>query len=300
MTLDPSDIKGIIVPLLTPVDADENIDDEKLAKQVNHVIDHGVDGILAFGSNSEFYMFDDDELLHAADVIVKTAAGRVPVFFGIGQIRTKHVIRLAQAAVKLGVDAISVLQPMFIHPTDEALYHHYKAIADSIPDTRVLIYNNPGLTGYTVKADTIVDLAHNVDNIVGIKDSSGDITFDSELLRRTQDIAFQVLVGKDTVIFPALCLGAVGAVCSTANIFPDLVTSIYDLYEAGDVAGSRAAQFRLNPVRLSQNPASFPAATKDMANLMGLNVGASVLPTEAANPKILADMKAAMIEAGLL
>lgn len=294
------DVKGIIVPIITPVDDDENIDDVRLRKIVNHVIDNGVHGILAFGSNSEFYMFEPDEMFRALDVMLEEAAGRVPIYFGIGTIRTRKCIELAQEAAKRDIAAVSILNPMFIKPTSEALYHHFKAIADSISDTAVLIYNNPGRSGYSVPLDIIVRLAHDVPNIIGIKESSGDITFCSELVRQTQDVNFRVLTGKDTVVFSGLCVGAVGSVCSTANMYTRLVSSIYDYYVAGDFDKSLEAQFKLNPIRLSQDAASFPAATKDMANLMGMDVGKSILPTEATVGPVLEKMKEEMRKGGFL
>lgn len=297
---DLSRIHGILVPILTPVDADENIDLTKLKWMTRHVIDHGVDGILAFGSNSEFYMFSDDEMLKATQAIIDAANGEVPVYFGIGHIRTKAAVALAKRAAQLDIEAISVLQPMFIQPTEDSLYRHFKTIAESVPQTKMLLYSNPGRTGYTMSDDLIVKLAHDVDNIVGIKESSGNITKLEELVRRTADLDFKAFAGKDTVVFPGLCIGAAGGVCSTANIFPDLVTSIYDRYQAGDLKGALAAQFKLNPIRQSQDAASFPAATKDMANLMGMDVGPSVLPTEATTGSALAGMKQAMRDGGYL
>lgn len=293
-------VKGIIVPIITPVDEQENICEEKLRFITNHVIEHGVHGILAFGSNSEFYMFEEDEMIEATKIILDEAKGRVPVFFGVGAIRTKHAVRIAKKAAELPVDGISVLQPMFIKPTEEALYHHFSTIADAIPEKMMLIYNNPGRTGYSMSLNLIEGLAHDKENIVGIKDSSGDLTFLSELIRRNQDIEFRVMAGKDTVVFPALCVGAVGSVCSTANMYTELVCGIYDKYVAGDYAGALENQFILNPIRLSQDPASFPAATKDMANLMGMNMGPSVLPTEATSGPILENMKKEMKQAGFL
>lgn len=301
----PIDIErfnGIFVPILMPVvnERDGAIDIPRLRRQVDHVIEHGVDGILAFGSNSEFYMFSDDEMLEATQAIIDQAAGRVPIMFGVGHIRTSQCIELARRAAELDIDAISVLQPMFITPTQPALEHHFTAIAEAVPDTAVLIYNNPGLAGYPIALDTIVRLAHDVGNIVGIKDSSGNITNLQELVRRTADIDFKVFAGKDTIVYAGFCCGAHGAVCSTANIYPELVCGIYDKFVAGDLKGALADQFTLNPIRLSQDAASFPAATKDMANLLGMDVGPSVLPTEPTGGAALEGMKRAMRDAGYL
>ncbi len=298
--IDTKQLKGLFTPILTPVDEAGAIDLARLRKHAAEIVERGVDGILAFGSNSEFYMFDDDEMLEATQALIDEVGGKVPVMFGIGHIRTSKAIELARRAEQLAIDAISVLQPMFIQPTPEALYHHFKAIADAVPETAMFIYNNPGRAGYPVPLDIIVRLAHDCPNIIGIKDSSGNITNCEELVRRTSDIDFNVFVGKDTIVFPGLCCGAVGAVCSTANIFPELVCGIYDKFCAGDYEGSRTDQFKLNPIRLSQDAASFPAATKDMANLMGMEVGPSILPTEATTGTALEGMKKAMREGGYL
>lgn len=298
--IDRENIKGIIVPIVTPIDENEDLDEKRMRKIVNHVIDTGVHGILAFGSNSEFYMFEDEEMFRALDIIIEEADDRVPVYFGLGAIRTRKCVQMAKEAAKRDIAAISILQPMFIKPTDKALYNHFETIANSVSDTAVLLYNNPGRCGYGIPKGVISDLAHNISNIVGIKDSSGDITFTSEIIRLTKDVNFRVLTGKDTVIYAGMCMGAVGSVCSTANMFGELVNSIYDLYVEGKYEEALEAQYKLNPIRLSQDGASFPAAAKDMSNLMGLDVGESVRPTEATDGEVLRQMKLAMYEGSFL
>lgn len=291
-------IKGVIVPILTPIDENELIDEPKLRAQVDYVIDGGVSGILAFGSNGEFYMVEEDEMERGLKIMVDQAAGRVPVYFGIGAISTKKCCRLAGMAVRNGASGVSVLQPMFLKPTRAELLLHFKAIAVAVPDTPVLLYNNPGRVGYTLTADLVEELARTVPNIVGMKDTSGDITLTSEFIRRTRDLGFRVFGGKDTLLYASLCHGAVGGVCTAANFMPELITRVYDLYAAGDLAGSLEAQFKLNPVRLSMDAASFPVAAKDMANLRGRDVGSPYLPNlptpeGAARQGIVNAMKAA-------
>lgn len=293
-------IKGIVVPILTPVDENELVDEVKMRKQVDYVIEGGVSGILAFGSNGEFYMIEEDEMERALKIMVDQAAGRVPVYFGIGAISTKKCIRLAQMAKANGADGISVLQPMFLKPTEDELFAHFKAIADSVSDLPMLLYNNPGRVGYTLSANLVERLAREVENIVGMKDTSGDITQTGEFIRRTRDTGFKVFGGKDTLLYASMCHGAVGGVCTTANIMPELVTDIYNKYVAGDLNGSLEAQFKLNPVRLSMDGASFPVATKDMANLRGLNVGAPYTPNKLSGGAVLEKMRVEMEKAGLL
>ena len=206
-------MKGVIVPILTPIDENEWIDEIKMREQVDFVINGGVSGILAFGSNGEFYVIEEE------------------------------------------------------------LFCHFKTIAEAIPDTPMLLYNNPGRVGYTMSGNLVERLAHEVKNIVGMKDTSGDITQTSEFIRRTRDVDFKVFGGKDTLLYASLCHGAVGGVCTAANFMPELITDVYNKYIAGDLKGSLEAQFKLNPVRLSMDGASFPVAAKDMANLRGREIG---------------------------
>ena len=294
-------IKGVVVPMITPIDKDELIDEAAIRSQVDYVIDGGVSGILLFGSNGEFYVVEEDEMERGLKIVVDQAAGRVPVYFGIGAISTKKCIRLAKMAVANGAASVSVLQPMFLKPTETELFTHFKAIADAIPETPVLLYNNPGRAGYTLSANLVERLAHEVPNIVGMKDTSGDITQTSEFIRRNRDVDFKVFGGKDTLLYASMCHGAVGGVCTAANFMPELITDVYNKYVAGDLQGSLEAQFKLNPVRLSMDGASFPVAAKDMANLRGRNVGLPYTPN-LATPEgpVLDKIKAEMTKAGLL
>ena len=294
-------IKGVIVPIITTIDEDEKIDEAKMRAQVDYVIDGGLQGILAFGSNGEFYQIEEDEMERGFQIIVDQAAGRVPVYFGIGAINTKKCVRLAKMAVKNGAKGVSILQPMFLKPNFNELFLHFKTIAEAVPETPVLLYNNPGRVGYTLGANLVEKLAHEVDNIVGMKDTSGDITQTEEFIRRNRDVGFKVFGGKDTLLYASLCIGAVGGVCTAGNFMPELITDVYNKYAAGDLAGSLEAQFKLNPVRLSMDAASFPVAAKDMANLRGNDVGVPYLPTlpTPEGPSKQGFIKA-MTEAGLL
>lgn len=294
-------IKGVVVPMITPIDADELIDEKKIREQVDYVIDGGVTGILLYGSNGEFYVIEEDEMERGLKVVVDQAAGRVPVYFGIGAISTKKAIRLAKMAVANGAASVSILQPMFLKPTKDELFQHFKAIADAIPETPVLLYNNPGRVGYTLAADLVAKLAHEVPNIVGMKDTSGDITQTSEFIRMNRDVNFKVFGGKDTLLYASMCHGAVGGVCTAANFMPELITDVYNKYVAGDLEGSLEAQFKLNPVRLSMDGASFPVAAKDMANLRGRDIGVPYTPNlPTPEGPVLDKIKSEMQKAGLI
>ena len=294
-------MKGVVVPILTPIDAEERIVEAKLRDQIDYVIAGGVSGILLFGSNGEFYVIEEDEMRRGLEICVDQVAGRVPVYFGIGAISTKKCVRLAKMAAEKGATGVSVLQPMFLKPTAAELYRHFRTIAEAVPETPVLLYNNPGRVGYTLSADLVEKLAREVDNIVGMKDTSGDMTQTMEFIRRTRDIGFKVFGGKDTLLYVSLCHGAVGGVCTAANFMPELITDIYNKFAAGDLAGSLEAQFKLNPVRLSMDGASFPVAAKDMANLRGREVGAPYTPNlPTPEGPVLDRIRAEMRKAGLI
>ncbi len=271
--MDNSFLKGIVVPIITPIDKQEYVDEKKLRNQVDFVIDGGVSGVLAFGSNGEFYMSEENEQRRVLEIILDQTQKRVPVFMGIGAISTRKCIRIAKMAQELGADAVSVLQPMFLKPTEEELFTHFRAIAESVSDKPMLLYNNPGRTGYTMSGNLVERLAHELPNIVGMKDSSGDMTQTMEFIRRNRDVNFKVFGGKDTLIYSCLSVGAVGSVCTTANFVPKLICSIYNTFVAGNQAESLELQYKLNPMRLAMDKSSFPVATKDYCNLLGMEVG---------------------------
>jgi 4-hydroxy-tetrahydrodipicolinate synthase len=190
-------------------------------------------------------------------------------------------------ATKIGVDALSVITPYFISPNEEELYTHYKEIASST-DLPIILYNNPGRTGVDLSLELIVRLS-NIKNIVGIKDSSGDMTKAAEIVRRTGS-DFSVLAGRDTLIYGFLTYGAHGSVAATANIVPELVVSIYELYQKGEQQASLEAQFKLAPLRIAFSLGSFPVIMKEGLKLRGIDVGNTLKPiqplTEEAREKL--------------
>lgn len=282
--MDTSFIYGVVPPILTPVDADECVEEKGLRRIIDRVISGGVHGILVLGSNGEFYGLDYEQQQRAVQITVDHVKGRVPVYMGIGAITTKECIKLARMGYQAGVQAITLLPPMFLAPNEEELYQHFKKVSEATP-LPFLLYNNPGRVGNKLSANLVERLAE-VPNIVGMKDSSGDMTLLAECIRRTRDKGFKIFAGKDPMILASLVYGAVGAVASTANIVPELVVEIYDKFKAGDLKGSLEAQYKLNPLRMTFDLASFPVVTKDAANLIGLELGRSILPNTTASAAV--------------
>jgi 4-hydroxy-tetrahydrodipicolinate synthase len=194
--------------------------------------------------------------------------------------------------------AITILPPMFLSPNDEELYRHFRTVAEST-QLPVLLYNNPDRLCVNISANLIERLA-GVPNIVGIKDSSGDLSLTAEFIRRTRDKGFKVMAGRDLMILGTLVYGGVGCVAATANVVPALVVEIYEKFMAGDLQGAREAQFRLAPLRVAFNLGSFPVVTKDATNLLGLRVGAPIKPNTSCSEANMAKLRKILEEAGAL
>lgn len=274
MTIHP---KGIIPPMITPLDKDENVDKKAIGRVVNHLIKGGVHGLFPLGSTGEWYGLDFNQKREILETVMEENNKRLPVYAGTGAVTTKETIRLTKLATEIGVDALSVITPVFITPNDQELFNHYQAIASST-DLPIILYNNPGRTGINLSVDLVVKLSK-IDNIVGIKDSSGDMTQGVEYIRRTDD-NFAVLAGRDTLIYGFLSYGGKGAIAATANIAPQIVVKIYEEYQKGNYQEALKAQFQLAPLRIAFSLGSFPVVMKEGLNLLGLEVGTTFKPVE--------------------
>lgn len=291
------EIRGIIPPVATPMQANEDLDLPRLKWFIDHLIASGVHGIFVLGTNSEFYALDEKEKQQVIATAVEHVRGRVPVYAGTGAETTREAVRLTQMAEKEKADGVSVITPYFISPNQQEIFDHYRRIAEhtKLP---VVLYNNPGTCGgVKIEVDTVARLAQ-IPNIRAIKDSSGDLQNTNEMIRAVPD-TFSVLMGRDTLIFPALMFGAKGAVPATGNIAPQLLVEIYEKFVRGDVEGSKAAQLRLNPVRMSLTLGTAPGGVKAALQLLGLPIGPCRSPVAPLSPDKLQKMRAALQAGGL-
>jgi 4-hydroxy-tetrahydrodipicolinate synthase len=291
-------IHGIIPPVATPMQANEDLDLPRLKWFLDHLINSGVHGIFVLGTNSEFYALDEREKQEVIATAVAHVNKRVPVYAGPGAETTREVIRLTKMAEREGVDGVSIITPYFISPTQQEIYDHYRRIAEytSLP---VILYNNPSTCGgLKIDFDTVARLAQ-IPNILAIKDSSGDLQNTNEYLRVVPE-RFAVLMGRDTLIFPALLFGAAGAVPATGNVAPALLAEIYSSFRRGDLEASKAAQLRLNPLRLALSLCTAPGGVKAALQLLGMPIGPCRSPVAGLNPDKVPKMRAALEAAGLL
>ena len=294
MTIQP---KGIIPPIITPLDKDENVDKKGIERVVNHLIKGGVHGLFSLGSTGEWYGLDFNQKREILETVMEVTNKRLPVYAGTGAITTKETLLLTKLATEIGVDALSVITPVFITPNDRELFNHYQQVASST-DLPILLYNNPGRTGINLSIDLVVKLSK-IDNIVGIKDSSGDMTQGSEYIRRTDD-DFSVLAGRDTLIYGFLAYGAKGAIAATANIVPQIVVRIYEEYQKGNLQAALKAQFQLAPLRMAFGLGSFPVVMKEGLNLLGIEVGSTLKPVEPLSEEARGKLKEVLKEMNVL
>ena len=266
---------GIIPAMVTPLTADDKINEPALRRLTNHLIEGGSHGVFAVGSQGEFWALSADEKQQVWEVVVEETNGRVPVYAGSAAVTTREAVALTRLAEKAGVNAVSVLTPFFVSPSEDELYNHYRAIAEStsLPS---LLYSNPARTGVKVSPRLLARLAE-IENVVGIKDSSGDLQLTAEYIRVAPP-DFAVLMGRDTLILAALLYGAKGAIAATANVVPALVVSIYERFKAGDMEGARSAQEALAPLRLAFSWGTFPVVIKEALDLMGMEGGPARAP----------------------
>jgi 4-hydroxy-tetrahydrodipicolinate synthase len=291
-------IHGIIPPVATPMQANEDLDLPRLKWFLDHLIANGVHGVFVLGTNSEFYALDEREKQEVIATAVAHVNHRVPVYAGPGAETTREAIRLARMAEREGVDGLSVITPYFILPTQQEIYTHYRQIAEatSLP---VILYNNPATCGgIKIDVDTVARLAE-IPNILGIKDSSGDLQNTNEYLRVVPP-RFSVLMGRDTLIFSALVNGAHGAVPATGNIAPALLAEIYNTFRRGDQEASRMAQARLNPLRIALGLCTAPGGVKAALDMLGYSIGPCRAPVSGLSPDKAPRMRAALQAARLL
>ena len=291
-------LEGIIPPIVTPMNADESIDLAGLNALIDFQLGQRVHGIFVLGTTGEFYSMSEAEKQAVIAGAVAHCKGRSPVFAGTGAETTGEVIRLTKMAEREGVAGVSVIAPYFLKPSQAELIEHFKRVADST-SLPVVLYNNPATcAGLSIEPDTVAKLAE-VKNIIGIKDSSGDLQNTIELIKRTPP-DFSVLNGRDTLILAALMFGAKGAIPATCNVAPTLCMGIYESFKAGKIDAARAFQDRLAPVRLAMTLGTGNGAVKEAMALLGRPAGPNRMPISPLSADKREKLKQILTGAGLL
>ena len=286
------EIKGIIPPILTPMNDDESINEQELRHQVNRMIDAGVSGVFALGTNGEAYALSHKEKVQILRVVVDETKHRVPVYAGTGCPTTKETITLSKEAEEIGADVLSVIVPYFAAASQDELYAHYKAVAESVK-LPVVLYNIPARTGNALAPATVARLAKDIPNVMGAKDSSGNFDNMKQYIELTTGIGkdFSVLSGNDSLILPALCFGGKGGIAGCANVFPWTMVEIYEAFAAGDFERAKKVQDSIRIFRNCFKYGNPNTIVKMAAGLLGDPVGPCRRPFSSITPEGLEALK---------
>ncbi|MBQ4160011.1 MAG: 4-hydroxy-tetrahydrodipicolinate synthase [Clostridia bacterium] len=278
---------GSGVAIVTPFN-ENGVNFEKLGEMLDWHVNEGTDAIIICGSTGEPSTMPDEEHISVIEYAVKRIAGRIPVIAGTGSNETVHAIKLSKAAEKAGCDGVLVVTPYYNKATQKGLYLHYKAIAESI-NIPIIMYNVPARTNVSISLDTLEKLAK-IDNIVALKEASGDIAYLSHVAARVPELA--IYSGNDDMIIPAMSVGGVGVISVVANVLPKYTHELCQNYLDGNV--KEAAKMQLDIMDLVDKLfiEVNPIPVKTALNMLGWGVGPLRMPLcemEEANEQKLRD-----------
>lgn len=268
-------LRGVFPALVTPfTKEDERIDEEALRNLVRHVLPH-VDGLVPAGTTGEFVYLSPEEHRRVVEIVIDEAAGRVPVIAGTGAASTRQAITLAQMAQEVGAKACLVVAPYFLHPSDKGIYQHFYEVAKAV-DLPLILYNIPQTVDAYLPREVIEDLA-DIPNIIGLKDSSGNLTYTMEVLEMTNG-RIDVLIGHDEVVLPALAGGCSGMILASAQVYPEIWQEIYAAVQRGDLETARERQRSVQKLSRIFCRYGGGVAVKAALNMMGVKVGVARRP----------------------
>ena len=290
-------ISGSIVALATPMHSDGSLDWDRLDKFVDFQIDNGTDSIVAVGTTGESATLNPDEHCMVIERVVKRAAGRIPIIAGTGANSTTEAIELSAAAKRVGADACLSVTPYYNKPTQEGLYRHFKAIAEAV-DIPQILYNVPGRTAVDMDNATVVRLSA-VENIVGIKDATGNVARGLELIGSVPS-DFAVYSGDDPTAYELILGGGKGNISVTANIAPRKMHDLCAAALSGDASTARSMNDALMPLHGAMFVESNPIPVKYAMFLMGLAEDGIRLPLTVLDQKFHDQLKRELESAGLI
>lgn len=259
-------LRGLGTALVTPFLADGSLDRKTLESFVNWQIEEGVNFLIPCGTTGESPTLTHDEHLAVVEITVRTAAGRVPVVAGAGGNDTRKIISLIAELKKLGVDGILSVSPYYNKPTQEGIYQHYRAIAEST-DLPIIVYNVPGRTGSNILPETLLRLAE-IPNIAGVKEASGDISQIGEICTRAPG-RFRIFSGDDSLTLPVIALGGHGIISVASNEAPGMMARFTAACLDGRWEEARTWNRKLYPLMKVNFVESSPIPVKAALAMMG-------------------------------
>lgn len=298
MTIKTDWLRGCATALVTPFTADGAIDEDALTRLIEYQLNNGVRLLVPCGTTGESATMTEEEDQRVISRAIELARGRAKVIAGTGSNSTAAAIENSKIAQKLGADAVLVVAPFYNKPTQQGLYAHFSAIAAAV-DLPIVIYNVPGRTSCNIAAETTLKLARDCENIVAVKEASGNLSQIMEILRG-RPAGFNVLSGDDAITFALIALGGDGLISVASNQAPELMSRMVDLALAGKWDEARELHYRLLPLMETNFIESSPGPVKAgvaMMNLIGENYRLPLVPIQESSRNKL---RAVMTELGLL
>ncbi len=279
---------GVNPALVTPFAKDQSVDEEAFRALIRHVIDE-VDGLVPCGTTGEFNYLTPEENRRLVRIAVEEAQGK-PVIAGTGAPSTKLALELAQNAREAGAAACLVVCPYFLHPSDKGIYQHYYEIARAQPEMPIILYNIPQVVDAYLPRRVVEDLA-DIPNIVGLKDSSGNLTYTMEILEYAGD-RINVLIGHDEVVLNALAGGASGMILASAQVYPEIWRGVLEAVRQGDLEVARRLQRQVQKLSRIFCRYGGGVAVKQALTMMGVNAGRPRSPLKSVGGALLHEDRA--------
>jgi len=274
-----SKITGTGVAIVTPFLTNGDIDYDNLGKLLNNIINNGVDFIVGLGTTSEAVTLSVEEKLSVMEYVVKTVKGRIPIVIGIGGNNTRAVVSEIKRTDFTSISAILSVAPYYNKPNQRGIYEHFKSVAQA-SNIPVILYNVPGRTSSNITAETVVKLANDFENIVAVKEASGNLSQVMEIIKNKPS-GFSVLSGDDALTFPMITLGAEGVISVVANAFPSEFSQMVRLARENYISEARTIHYNiLEIIELlftDGNPAGIKAAL-EIKGVMGNNLRLPMVP----------------------
>ena len=261
-------LRGMGVALVTPFDEEGNVDFEALVKLVDYQLENGTDFLCVLGTTAETPTLSKEEKDQVKRCVIERVNGRVPILLGVGSNNTQAVVETVKNEDMTGVDALLVVVPYYNKPSQEGIYQHYKAVAEATT-LPIVLYNVPGRTGVNMTAETTLRLARDFENIVAIKEASGNITQMDEILKNKPE-GFDLISGDDGITYPLVSLGAVGVISVLGNAFPAEFGKMTRLAMEGDYAQALTIHHQFTEMYRLLFVDGNPAGAKALLSMMGM------------------------------
>ncbi|OKY77597.1 MAG: Dihydrodipicolinate synthase, DapA [Candidatus Methanohalarchaeum thermophilum] len=291
------ELKGVFPAIITPFTEDNEIDEEGLRRNIRYLLDNGVTGVVPCGTTGESATLSYEEHDKVIDIAIDTTKKDEPVIAGTGSNSTRETIDLTGYAEDVGADVAMIITPYYNKPNDEGLIDHYKTVA-ATTELPILVYNVPSRTGTNLKPEVIAELSK-IENIIGVKEASGDVSQVSDIIAKTPD-DFNILSGNDGQTLPIMSLGGRGTVSVAANIAPSLVSKMVQKMQDNKLREARDLHYKLSPLFHAIFLETNPIPVKTALNMMDRPSGPLRSPLGSLSEENRNKLKKVLIELELI